>query len=103
LVKGLGVELLKLKEVRVTQIKFKEADGIDVLHVEWKTDAPEAERLRSGISESSTLPLKAPLKYGLNAKLLGRLFPFHVMFDKECNVVQAGLVHSPLEPKHDLA
>jgi hypothetical protein len=37
-VKGLGAELLKLKEVTVTQIKTKEADGIDVLFVEWKTD-----------------------------------------------------------------
>ncbi len=36
--KGLGAELLKLKEVTVTQIKTKEADGIDVLFVEWKTD-----------------------------------------------------------------
>lgn len=42
--KGLGAELLKLKEVTVTQIKTKEADGIDVLFVEWKTDTV---RLRS--------------------------------------------------------
>ncbi|ELR15845.1 heme NO binding domain containing protein [Acanthamoeba castellanii str. Neff] len=90
LVKGLGAELLKLKEVTVTQIKTKEADGIDVLFVEWKTDT-EGDGHEAGASESTTTATqKAPLKHGLNAKSLGRLFPFHIMFDKECNIVQAG-------------
>jgi hypothetical protein len=33
-----------------------------------------------------------PVKYGLGAKGIARLFPFHVAFDKECNIVQAGAV-----------
>ena len=33
-----------------------------------------------------------PVKYGLSAKGVSRLFPFHVAFDKECNIVQAGAV-----------
>ncbi len=45
------------------------------------------------MSESTTTATqKAPLKHGLNAKSLGRLFPFHIMFDKECNIIQAGPV-----------
>ncbi len=54
------------------------------------------------MSESTTTATqKAPLKHGLNAKSLGRLFPFHIMFDKECNIIQAGPVSLSFGLFHD--
>jgi hypothetical protein len=46
-VKGLGSELLKLREVSVTQIKTREADGIDVLQVVWQTEAVKKPNLEN--------------------------------------------------------
>jgi hypothetical protein len=39
-----------------------------------------------------------PLRHGINAKALSRLYPFHIMFDKECNIVQTGHVLQKIIP-----
>lgn len=39
-----------------------------------------------------TSSARIPLKHGLNGKSVGRLYPFHIIFDKDCNIMQAGPV-----------
>lgn len=90
-IRGLVEDMLKCTDVTVEQIKSREKHQTDVFLITWASPARSDADEDSPSTELSTLiDDLMPVKYGLSAKGVSRLFPFHVAFDKECNIVQAG-------------
>jgi len=86
LIKSLAEVHLKLDGLQITQRKFmdKGADE-DVFLVRWSNQAKKEDD-----SSSSTSPV--PLFHGLDMNALNKAFPFHIMFNKKLEIIQAGQV-----------
>lgn len=104
--------MLKCTEVSITQIRNREQHHNDVFQITWAhapvvcymdfsgvvleadlvVDARQASDLDDDATSADSAEDAMSLKYGINARGIAKLYPFHIMFDKECNIVQAGKV-----------
>jgi len=107
ILKGLLEDMLLCSNVSIQQIKTREEHQHDVYQISW---APRDQNVSDGTctedhsTSTNTLSINElmPMKHGLRARDVARLYPFHIMFDKQCDVVQAGRSLQKIIPGLDI-
>eukprot|EP01088_Endostelium_zonatum_P006886 TRINITY_DN19027_c0_g1_i1.p1 TRINITY_DN19027_c0_g1~~TRINITY_DN19027_c0_g1_i1.p1 ORF type:complete len:906 (+),score=132.32 TRINITY_DN19027_c0_g1_i1:56-2773(+) len=90
IIKGLSELVVKVSNLEVQVLSTNEATNTTTLSIKWEDGSEPQTTRESSFTEDGSGIGQPKSTHGLKPKHLGRLFPFHIVFDEDLQVLQVG-------------